>query len=85
MFGLGVLNIAAPEAEQLLMAIRIGIVCGLIGGAFNRGLVWPDASCPAGAVTSSQNRAMPRSRTECLALLSWGTPTSDGEAGASTD
>ena len=40
MFGLGVLNIAAPESEQLLMAIPIGIVCGLIGGAFNRGLVW---------------------------------------------
>ena len=77
MFGLGVLNIAAPESEQLLMAIPIGIVCGLIGGAFNRGLVWLTKRLARWS-GSPLNRAS--SRFEVLALLSWGTSTSDGEA-----
>lgn len=81
MFGLGVLNIAAPESEQLLMAIPIGIVCGLIGGAFNKGLVWLTKRL------APMVRARPVKTGLCLgaglsvlALLSWGTSTSDGEA-----
>ena len=81
MFGLGVLNIAAPESEQLLMAIPIGIVCGLIGGVFNKGLVWLTKRL------APMVRARPVKTGLCLgaglsvlALLSWGTSTSDGEA-----
>ena len=39
-FGLGMINVMAPESEQLLIAIPIGILAGLVGGFFNRGLVW---------------------------------------------
>jgi len=81
MFGLGVLNIALPEVEQLMLAFPIGIVCGLVGGLFNKGLVWMTGRlapvikrqplrtglCLGGGLT-------------VLALLSWGTSTSDGEA-----
>ena len=81
MFGLGVLNIALPEIEQLMLAFPIGIVCGLVGGLFNKGLVWltrrlapvikrkplRTGLCLGGGLT-------------VLALLSWGTSTSDGEA-----
>jgi Chloride channel protein EriC len=42
-FGLGLINVFAPEKEQLLLAIPIGIAAGLVGGFFNRGLVWTTA------------------------------------------
>ena len=80
-FGLGLINVFAPESEQLLLAVPIGIVSGLVGGFFNRGLVW----------TTSLLAPMVRQRPlrtglwlgaalSVLALLSWGTSTADGEA-----
>ena len=81
MFGLGVLNIAAPESEQLLMAIPIGIVCGLIGGAFNRGLVWlTKRLAPMVRTRPLKTGLCLGAGLSVLALLSWGTSTSDGEA-----
>ena len=80
-FGLGLINVFAPESEQLLLAVPIGIVAGLVGGFFNRGLVW----------TTSLLAPMVRQRPlrtglwlgaalSVLALLSCGTSTADGEA-----
>ncbi|MAN19497.1 MAG: chloride channel protein [Synechococcus sp. EAC657] len=81
MFGLGVLNIAAPEAEQLLMAIPIGIVCGLIGGLFNKGLVFLTRRlAPLVRQRPLQTGLCLGAGLSLLALLSWGTSTSDGEA-----
>ncbi len=81
LFGLGVINVMTPESEQLLLAIPIGLAGGVVGGLFNRGLVWSSGwiapfvqrfpirtgLCLGGALT-------------VLALASWGTSTSDGEA-----
>ncbi len=80
-FGLGLINVFAPEKEQLLLAIPIGIAAGLVGGFFNRGLVW----CTSRLAPMVRQRPL---RTglclgaglSLLALLSWGTSTADGEA-----
>ncbi len=80
MFGLGVLNIAAPEAEQLLMAIPIGLVGGLIGGAFNKCLVWLTRRlAPLVRTRPLKTGLCLGAGLSALALLSWGTSTSDGE------
>ena len=81
MFGLGVLNIVTPEWEQLMMAIPVGLVAGVVGGLFNKGLVWLTQRLS----TSVRQRPL---RTglylggglSLLALMSWGTSTSDGES-----
>ena len=81
MFGLGVLNIASPESEQLMMAFPIGIVCGFFGGLFNRGLVWLTARlAPVVRSRPLQTGLCLGGGLTALALLSWGTSTSDGEA-----
>ena len=81
MFGLGVLNVVTPEMEQLMMAIPVGLVAGLFGGLFNRGLVW---------LTRTLSESVKRwplqtglylgGGLSLLALMSWGTSTSDGES-----
>ena len=81
MFGLGVLNIAIPEIEQLMLAFPIGIVCGLIGGLFNKGLVWLTGRlAPAVRRQPLRTGLCLGGGLTILALLSWGTSTSDGEA-----
>ena len=81
MFGLGVLNVAAPEAEQLMMALPIGVVCGVLGGLFNRGLVWlTERLAPMVLERPLKTGLYLGGGLTLLALLSWGTSTSDGEA-----
>ena len=81
MFGLGVLNIATPEAEQLMMAFPIGIVCGLVGGLFNKGLVWLTGRlAPVVRRRPLRTGLYLGAGLTTLALLSWGTSTADGES-----
>lgn len=81
MFGLGVLNIASPEFEQLMMAFPIGIVCGIFGGLFNKGLVWLTGQLvPFVKQRPLRTGLYLGAGLSALALLSWGTSTSDGEA-----
>ena len=81
MFGLGVLNIALPEIEQLMLAFPIGIVCGLVGGLFNKGLVWLTGRlAPVVRTKPLQTGLWLGAGLTALALMSWGTSTSDGEA-----
>jgi len=80
-FGLGVINVMVPEEEQLLMALPIGLVGGLVGGFFNKGLVWATGRL-AGVVKRKplQVGVLLGSALSLMALLSWGTSTADGEA-----
>ena len=81
MFGLGVLNLMTPELDQLMMAIPVGLVAGLAGGLFNKGLVW---------LTQSLSETVKRWPVQTglylggglslLALMSWGLSSSDGES-----
>ena len=81
MFGLGVLNIALPEIEQLMLAFPIGIVCGLVGGMFNKGLVWLTRRlAPVIKKKPLKTGLYLGAGLTMLALMSWGTSTSDGEA-----
>ena len=81
MFSLGVLNIALPEIEQLMLAFPIGIVCGLVGGLFNKGLVWlTKRLAPVVRRKPLRTGLYLGGGLTILALLSWGTSTSDGEA-----
>ncbi|KZR88052.1 H(+)/Cl(-) exchange transporter ClcA [Synechococcus sp. MIT S9509] len=81
MFGLGVLNVALPEVEQLMLAFPIGIVCGLVGGFFNKGLVWLTGRlAPVIKRKPLRTGLYLGGGLTVLALLSWGTSTSDGEA-----
>ena len=81
MFGLGVLNIALPEVEQLMLAFPIGIVCGLVGGMFNKGLVWLTRRlAPVIQKKPLKTGVYLGAGLTLLALMSWGTSTSDGEA-----
>jgi len=81
MFGLGVLNIALPEIEQLMLAFPIGIVCGLVGGLFNKGLVWLTGRlAPVVRRKPLRTGLYLGGGLTILALLSWGTSTSDGES-----
>lgn len=80
-FGLGVINVMTPEADQLMMALPIGIVGGLVGGLFNRGLVWSTGRL-MGVVRRQPVRiglALGFGLTG-FGLLSFGTSTADGEA-----
>jgi H+/Cl- antiporter ClcA len=80
-FGLGVINVMVPEEEQLWIALPVGLVGGLVGGFFNKGLVWATAR-----LTNVVKRRPIRvgvligGGLTLLALLSWGTSSSDGEA-----
>jgi H+/Cl- antiporter ClcA len=80
-FGLGVINVMVPEEEQLLIALPVGLVGGLVGGFFNKGLVWA-----TGRLMEVVKRRPIRvgiilgAGLSMLALLSWGTSASDGEA-----
>ncbi len=81
MFSLGVLNIALPEIEQLMLAFPIGIVCGLVGGLFNKGLVWLTGRlAPVVRRKPLRTGLYLGGGLTILALLSWGTSTSDGES-----
>lgn len=80
-FGLGVINVMVPEEEQLLIALPVGLVGGLVGGFFNKGLVWA-----TGRLMEVVKRRPIRvgvilgAGLSMLTLLSWGTSASDGEA-----
>jgi H+/Cl- antiporter ClcA len=80
-FGLGLINVYAPEKEQLMLAIPIGIAAGLVGGFFNRGLVWTTARlAPMVRQRPLRTGLCLGTALSVLALLSWGTSTADGEA-----
>ncbi|HGY5558317.1 MAG TPA: chloride channel protein [Prochlorococcus sp.] len=80
-FGLGMINVILPESEQLLIAIPIGLAAGLVGGFFNRTLVW----CTSRLEPYVRKRPIHTGLIlglclSVLALTSWGTSTCDGEA-----
>ena len=80
-FGLGLINVFAPESEQLLLAVPIGIAAGLVGGFFNRGLVWSTSRlAPMVRQRPLRTGLFLGAALSLLALLSWGTSTADGEA-----
>ena len=80
-FGLGLINVFAPEREQLLLAIPIGIAAGVVGGFFNRGLVWATSYlAPIVRQRPLRTGLFLGGGLSLLALLSWGTSTADGEA-----
>ena len=80
-FGLGVINVMTPEAEQLMLALPIGIAGGLVGGCFNRSLVWATARLAPIAERCPLRLGLSLGAgLAALALCSWGTSTGDGEA-----
>ena len=80
-FSLGMINVLSPEREQLMLAIPIGIAAGLVGGLFNRGLVWTTSRlAPIVRLRPLRTGLWLGGLLSLLALLSWGTSSSDGEA-----
>lgn len=79
-FGLGMINVMAPESEQLLIAIPVGILAGLVGGFFNRGLVWCSSFLePWVRQRPIRTGLLLGISLSALALASRGTSTGDGE------
>lgn len=80
-FSLGVFNVMVTESDLLLMALPIGIAGGLVGGSFNRALVW-STSRVSGVVQRKPivTGLVLGAGLSLLSFGSWGANTGDGEA-----